>query len=121
MTVQPCAWGFASHQFALLGAIEALIDSDEEKNRLARPIRCWDQPADCLSAYMAILASERARASHPALAGWARESRLNLLGRLGQYRDDSKVVQTSALIKATDAAAVANASKLIAEHLAAAR
>jgi hypothetical protein len=121
VTVQPCVWGFASHQFALLGAIEALIDSDEEKNRLARPIRYWDQPADCLSAYMSILASERARASHPSLADWARESRLNPLGRLCQYRDDPKVVQTSALIKATGAAAVANASKLIAERLTATR
>jgi len=121
VTVQPCVWGFASHQFALLGAIEALIDSEEEKNRLARPIRYWDQPADYLTAYMSILASERARASHPVLADWARESRLNPLGRLGQYRDDPKVVQTSALIKATGAAAVASASKLIAERLGAAR
>jgi len=35
--------------------------SDEEKNRLCRPIRYWDQSADYVTAYMALMASERAR------------------------------------------------------------
>lgn len=119
VTVQPSVWGFASHQFALLGAAEALISSDEEKNRLCRPIRYWDQPADYLTAYMALLASERARAAHPTLVNWARDSRLNPLGRLAEHRDDLRVVQTRARIRETGTAAVENASKLVAalEHL----
>ncbi|MEO7937648.1 MAG: NAD(P)-binding protein, partial [Burkholderiaceae bacterium] len=80
LTVQPFVWGFASQQFALLGVAEATIDSDEEKNRLCRPIRYWEQSVDYLTAYMALMASERARGAYPALAAWARESRLNPLG-----------------------------------------
>ena len=114
LTVQPTTWGFASHQFALLGAVEAIIDSDEEKNRLCRPIQYWDKPTDYLTAYMALLAGERARAAHPALAKWLRGSRLNPLGRLDEHRDDPRVVNTKALLKEIGPAAVANVSKLLA-------
>lgn len=116
LTVQPSAWGFASHQFALLGVAEATISSDEEKNRVCRPIPYWDRPADYLSAYLALLGSERARGAHPALAEWARGSRLNPLGRLGEYRDDPRVVQTRAVLKETGPAAVENVSRLLATH-----
>ena len=114
LTVQPTAWGFASFQFALLGAAEALIDGDEDKNRLCRPIRYWDQPGDYLAAYMALLASERARAAHPALAAWARGSRLNPLARLGEYSDNPKVVETRGLLKKVGADAMENVSRLMA-------
>jgi hypothetical protein len=114
LTVQPIMWGFASHQMALLGVAEATIESDEEKNRLCRPIPYWDRNADYLTAYLALLANERARANYPALAAWARESRLNPLGRLGEHRDDPKVVGTRARLKDIAAAAVQNAMKLAA-------
>jgi NAD(P)-binding Rossmann-like domain len=116
MTVQPIMWGFASHQFALLGVTEATIDSDEEKNRLCRPIHYWDQNADYLTAYMARLASERARGSHPALAAWARESRLNPLARLGEYSNHPTVVATQGLLKRVAPAAMENMPKLLAGH-----
>ncbi len=38
VTVQPCFWGFASFQFALLGVVEATVESDQAKNRLCPPI-----------------------------------------------------------------------------------
>ncbi len=116
LTVQPTMWGFACHQFALLGAAEAMIDNDEEKNRLCRPIRYWDQSSDYLTAYMALLAGERARAAHPALAAWARESRLNPLGRLGEWANDPSVVQTRGLLKKVGPAAVENVTRLLAER-----
>lgn len=114
LTVQPIMWGFASHQFAFLGMAESMIESDDEKNRLCRPIHYWDQSADYLTAYMALLANERARAHYPALAAWARESRLNPLGRLGEYRDDPLVVQTRGRLKELGQAAVENVSRLLA-------
>ena len=115
LTVQPTMWGFASQQFALLGAAEALVESDEEKNRLCRPIAYWDRCADYLTAYMALLASERARAAYPALAAWARESRLNPLSRLGAYGNHPTVVETRGLLKKVGAAAMENVSRLMAQ------
>jgi len=119
VTVQPTVWGFASLQFGLLGAAEALIGNDDEKNRLCRPIRYWDRPTDYLSAYLAMLASERARASQPVLAEWARRSRLNPLSLLGDHRDDPRVVQTRARLRETGPVAVENVSKLLAAHFSA--
>ena len=114
LTVQPTAWGFASFQFALLGAAEALINSDEDKNRLFRPINYWDQPGDYFKAYMALLAGERARAAHPALAAWARDSRLNSLARLGEYSNNPTVLETRGLLKKVAAGAMENVARLMA-------
>ena len=116
LTVQPTVWGFASHQFALLGAVEAMIGSDEEKNRLCVPIRYWDQCSDYLTAFVALLASERARAAYPALAAWARESRLNPLGRIGDYSEHPTVIETRGRFKKFGAAAMENLSKLAAQR-----
>ena len=114
LTVQPTGWGFASFQFALLGATEALIASDEEKNRLCRPINYWDEPGDYLKAYMALLAGERSRAAHPALAAWAGDSRLNSLARLGEYGNHPTVVETRGLLKEVGAGAMENVARLMA-------
>lgn len=116
LTVQPTMWGFACHQFALLGVAEATIDGDEEKNRLCRPIRYWTQSVDYLAAYMALLAGERARSAYPAIASWARESRLNPLGRLGEYSNHPTVLETRTILKRVAPAAVENMSKLLAER-----
>lgn len=115
LTVQPIMWGFACQQFAVLGVAEATIDSDEEKNRLCRPIRYWEQNVDYLTAYMARLSSERARGAYPALASWARESRLNALGRIGDSNHPT-VVETRGLLKRVGPAAIENMSKLLAER-----
>ena len=114
ITVQPCFWGFASFQFALLGAAEALLASDEEKNRLCRPITYWDAPADYLAAYLALLASDRARAAHPALLEWARATRLNPLSRLGEYKDHPEAVAARERIREFGPAAAANLARLAA-------
>jgi hypothetical protein len=114
LTVQPTAWGFYSHQIALLGVVEAMIDSDEEKNRLCRPIHYWDRSGDYLTAYIALLAGERARAAHPALAAWARDSRLNPLGRLGEYSTHPTVIETRASLKRMAPAAMENLARMIA-------
>ncbi len=38
VTIQPFFWGFACYQFAMLGVIEATVESLEQKNRLCSPI-----------------------------------------------------------------------------------
>jgi len=99
ITVQPCVWGFASFQFALLGVVEALVESLEDKNRLCPPVRYWDRREDYLAAYLALMANEQARTAYPAVAAWARDTRLNPLGGLGRYREHPTVVQTRERIK----------------------
>jgi hypothetical protein len=114
VTVQPCFWGFANLQFALLGVVEAMLESAEEKNRLCPPIAYWDRTADYLSAFLALLASERARTAYPSLASWAGKTRLAPLGRLDQYREHPTAVQTRERIRKFAAAAPGNVVRLLA-------
>lgn len=99
ITVQPFMWGFASYQFALLGAAEALLDNDADKNRLFPPIAYWDSNQDYLSSFLANMAHDRARAAYPALANWAKTSRLNPLGEIGRHSDNPSVIEPRELIK----------------------
>jgi hypothetical protein len=113
ITVQPMFWGFASFQFALLGVVESMVEAVEEKNRLCPPIVYWDRNVDYLTAYLALMAAERARGAYPALAAWARDTRLNPLGRLGEHRDNPTVVQARDCIKCFGAAAANNLVRLL--------
>ena len=113
VTVQPFIWGFACYQFAMLGVVEATVESDEEKNRLCPPIAYWDANTDYLSGFLATLANERARAAHPTLASWAKETRLNPLGGIALYRDAPNVIDARERIKRFGAAAASNLVKLL--------
>jgi hypothetical protein len=113
VTVQPFLWGFACYQFAMLGVVEATVASDEEKNRLCPSIAYWDANTDYLSAFLASLANERVRAAHPALASWAKDTRLNPLGGIALYRDAPNVIDARERIKRCGAAAATNLVKLL--------
>lgn len=113
MTVQPIVWGFASYQFALLGMVEATLVRNDEKNRLCPPIPYWDTNADYLRVYLATMAGEQARGAHPALAAWAKQTRLHPFSALGEHRDHPTVGETRERIKRFAAAAVGNIEKLL--------
>ena len=113
MTLQPLFWGFACYPFALLGVVEATIADTDAKNRLCPPIHYWDAPRDYLTAYLALLAHERARAGHPSVVAWAKGTRLNPLSGLGAHRDHPLVAQTWDIAKQYGAAAAANLVKLL--------
>jgi hypothetical protein len=114
VTVQPMFWGFVCFQFALLGAAESMIESVDEKNRVCKPIAYWDSNADFLVAYLALMNSERCRSDHPALAAWARGSRLHPMCGLGQHRDNPSVVQARERLKHFSESAVGNLNRLVA-------
>lgn len=114
VTVQPIFWGFASYQFALLGVVEATIEGEDEKNGLCPPIAYWDTPADYLSSFLMALASERRRATYPALDAWARQTRLNPLGAIGAWREHPTVVQARERIRHYGPQVAANAGRLLA-------
>ena len=113
VTVQPFLYGFACYQFAMLGVVEATVKSDEEKNRLCPSIAYWDTDTDYLSAFLALLANERARAAYPALASWAKETRLNPRGGIARYRDAPGVIDARERIERFGAAAAINLVKLL--------
>ena len=113
VTIQPFLWGFACYQFAMLGVVEATVESDAEKNRLCPPIAYWDANTDYLSAFLATLANEQARVAHPALASWAKGSRLNPLGQIALHRDSPTVIDGRERIKRFGAAAASNLVKLL--------
>jgi hypothetical protein len=107
-------WSFACYQFAILGMLEASVEGDEEKNRLCPPISHWDTTRDYLSAFLATLANQQARAAHPALAGWAKDSRLNPLGGIDRQREAPGVAGARERIRQSGPAAAANLAKLLA-------
>jgi hypothetical protein len=113
VTVQPFQWGFTSYQFAMLGVIEAMVESDEEKNRLCPPIPYWETNVEYLSAFLAGLVNDRARQAHPALASWAKSTRLNPFGEIARYHDDRNVIEARERIKSFGPAAASNLVKLL--------
>ncbi|TFY97505.1 hypothetical protein [Ramlibacter rhizophilus] len=115
VTVQPGFWGFACFQFALIGVVESLLDDVDEKNRLFPPIHYWDEPADYLGAFAAMLRSQQARASCPGVAEWARQTRLNPLGGIGWQREDPRMAEALEQMKRFGPTAAQNLPRLIAE------
>jgi hypothetical protein len=59
------------------------------------------------------MAHDRARAAHPAVAAWAKGTRLNPMSGLGVHRDHPLVVQTWGDLKRYGAAAAGNLAKLL--------
>jgi len=113
VTIQPIFWGFACYQNAMLGVVEATIESDEEKNRLCPPIANWNKNTDYLAAFLAGLANNRARADHPAVASWAKTTRLNPFSGIALCRDDPGVRETHERIARFGAEAANNLVKLL--------
>ncbi len=114
VTLQPLFWSFACFPAALLGVIEASIADTAEKNQLCPPILYWDKPRDYLSSYLALMAHERARTAHPAVAAWAKDTRLNPMSGLGAHREHPLVAQTWAELKQYGATAAGNLTRLLA-------
>ncbi|MGA2552705.1 MAG: NAD(P)-binding protein [Burkholderiaceae bacterium] len=113
MTVQPFLFSFSCFQFAMLGVVEATVASDAEKNRLCPPIMHWDTSADYLSAFLANLDNQVARATHPAIISWAKTTRLNALAGIGQHRNDPQVIEAGERMKRYGPPAAGNLRKLL--------
>lgn len=114
ITVQMFLWGFACYQFAMLGVIEATLETDEQKNRLCPPINHWDSDKDYLSAFLATLVNEQARAAYPALVSWVKGTRLHPLAGIARHGDAPSVIEARERIKRFGGAAAANLAKLLA-------
>jgi hypothetical protein len=116
VTVQPFFLGFATYQFAMLGVIEAMFESDAEKNGLCPPINYWDENEDYLTAYLALLTSTNAIGTHPKLARWNQSTRLNPLSGTDAYRDDPRVVASRERVRRFGGQAGINIQRLLAKR-----
>jgi len=115
VTVQGFFYGFACYQFAMLGVIEATIESDEQKNGLCPPIAYWDQNGDYPTAFLATMGLTTAMAAHPALASWNKGSRLNPISGIASHKDDRRVIASRERIKRFGLPAAMNLQKLLSE------
>jgi hypothetical protein len=113
LTVQPILFSFACFQFAMLGVVEATVTGDAEKNRLCPPIPYWDTCADYLGAFLANLSNQVARAAQPAVANWAKATRLNALAGIAQHRTDPRVIEAGERMKRYGSAAASNLRTLL--------
>lgn len=77
ITLQPIRAGFPCFGAALAGYVEAVIDDDQDKNRLCPPTPYSDTPADW--ALMQVLGYQASASfmSHPDLASWSNAVALN--------------------------------------------
>jgi hypothetical protein len=114
ITIQPYMWSFACFQAALLGVVEAVLDDDDERNQLCQPLPFWATNSDYVSVFLATMVHEQVRRKHPAVAEWAKGSRLNLLGAVPRFRDDPKVVEARENISRNGIAAATNLQKILA-------
>ena len=113
VTVQPVIWGFASYQFAMLGVVEAMLETDAEKNALCPSIAWWDGNNDYLTAFLATMVATAAAAGHPKFAAWSKTSRLNPMSGIPSYRDDPRVVAARDVIRRLGLPAAMNLQKLL--------
>lgn len=113
ITIQPMFWGTVSMQYALIGVVEALLPDDTARNALCRPIHLWDRNRDYLVAYLALMASTRARAAYPDVAQWARTTRLYPFADLSRHADDPRVGAARERSRAHAAAAFENLTRLV--------
>jgi hypothetical protein len=113
LTVQPILFTFSCFQFAMLGVVEATVTNDAERNRLCPPIMHWDTCEEYLSAFLANLDNQVARATHPVVANWARATRLNGLAGIAHHRNDPRVIEAGERMKRYGTAAASNLRMLL--------
>jgi hypothetical protein len=100
----------------MLGVIEATVEGDEQKNALCPPIFYWEEDADYLTAFLALLALTNAISAHPALASWNNASRLNPMSGISSHKDDPRVVESRGRVKRFGLPAAVNLPKLLSKR-----
>src|SRR5262249_19103354 len=96
--------------------IEATVEGDEQKNALCPPIFYWEEDADYLTAFLALLALMNAISDHPALASWNNASRLNPMSGILAHKDDPRVVASRERVKRSGPSAAVNLQKLLSKR-----
>ena len=112
--VQPTMFGAGCYMFALVGVVEAMLDDDDDKNRLLRPISGWENDVQYLAAFLATMTVDRGAGQHPGVARWMKTTRLGPVNGPSAWLDHPAVVEARASIKRHAPAAAENLQRLVA-------
>jgi hypothetical protein len=117
ITLQWVKWGRALLSAAVLGYVEATIDSDDLKNDLCQPISPPRTPADWVGTFITTARNEKRWSSQKNLAKWVRSSRLDMSSRTASEvsLDDSGRMAILQRARKASQAAMINATRLLAD------
>jgi hypothetical protein len=116
VTLQWVKWGRPVLSAAMLGYVEATIDSDELKNELCQPISPPHTPADWVAMFVATARNEKRWSSQQGLTKWARTLRLDMGAKTASEVSPNDAGRVAILqrVRKAGQAAVANATRLLA-------
>jgi hypothetical protein len=98
ITLQYVTLGFVPWGAATIGAVEALKDDDEVRNRLCPVVVFTGDVADVLEFARAGIEGLGARSADSEIAAWTEACRLNPGRGVGDHLDDSRVIDAMAVI-----------------------
>jgi hypothetical protein len=112
ITLQYVTMGFVPWSAATVGAVEALKDDDEIRNRLCPPVVFSGDVADILGFARAGMQGLAARATDPDLGPWTEACRLNPALGAARHVDDPRVTDAFGVIGANLFPALENLERL---------
>lgn len=112
VTIQPIFFSLACYQFALLGVVEATVESDAQKNAVCPAMPYWDTKEDYLTGFFSAMAFTMATADHAKLVSFTKTSRLNPASGMAAYKTDPRVVASRDRIRRFGMQAAMNIGKL---------
>lgn len=113
VTIQPIFFSLACYQFALLGVVEATVESDAQKNAVCPAMPYWDAKEDYLTGFFSAMAFTMATPGHDKLASFTKTSRLNPASGMAAYKADPRVVASRDRIRRFGMQAAMNIGKLV--------
>jgi len=112
ITLQYVTLGFVPWGAATIGAVEALKDDDETRNRLCPPVVFSGHVADILQFANAGMQGIAARATDPEIAPWTEACRLNPGRNAAAHLDDPRVTDAFDVVGANLFPALENLQRL---------
>ena len=111
ITMQLVQIGFLSWSAGTVGAVEAMRDDDDEKNRLCPPVYFSGRTSEILEMAFAGMTGLNVRMAEPDLNGWNDRSRLNPTRDAPKHFDDPRVANAFTSILENIGAAMDNLAK----------
>lgn len=112
ITLQQVVMGILPWSTAAIGAVEAMRDDTEDKNRLCPPLAFSGQIADILSMAYTHMTGMGVRGAEPDLGRWIDRCRLNPTAAVKDHLGDPDVTEAFASIGASYGPALANLTAL---------
>ena len=121
ITVQAVRAPLVTTSSALIAYVEALLETDEEKNALCQPVALADTPSEWARSFMGNMINQRAWSQNKQVRNWMTQCRLDPFSAMtsGLDRNDEEKMGVMNAIREKAAPAVMNIQKLLMEEAAA--